>query len=86
MTDIGEFEHFLIIWVTRARQYMQLDQTMYALKYFRMFATFLGPTQKLRKYPLPSNAVDRIAQEQGELLEKEQRWLDNIPYRSLLSD
>ena len=84
MSDMGELEHFLNIRVTRTRKYMQLNQTVYAAKVLNMFEAFLGPTQKTRKYPLPSNAVDLIAQEQEELSEEQQRWLDNFPYRSLL--
>ena len=65
MSDMGELKHFLNIRVTRTRKYMQLDQSVYAvIKVLNMFEAFLGSTQKTRKYPLPSNAVDLIAQEQ----------------------
>ena len=53
---------------------------MQLIEVLNMFEAFLGPTQKTRKYPLPSNAVDLIAQEQGELSEEQQGWLDNFPY------
>ena len=84
MSDRGELEHFLNIRETRTRNYMQLNQTVYAVKVFNMFEAFLGPTQKTRKHPLPSNAVDLIAQEQGELSEEQQRWLDNFQIEAYL--
>ena len=78
ISDMGELDHVLDIRVTRTRKHMHLDQTAYAVKVLNMFEAFLDPTQKTRKYPLPSNAVDLIAQEQGELSEEQQRWLE--PY------
>ena len=73
------YEHFLDIRVTRTCKYMHLGLTVYAVKVLNMFEAFFGTTQKTRK-----NAVYLIAQEQRELSEEQERWLDNSPYRSLL--
>ena len=46
-------------------------------------ADFIGPPHKTRKCPLPSDAVDRIAQDQGKLTAREQTYLDNFLYSRL---
>ena len=48
------------------------------------FADFLGPPQKTRKSPLPSDALERIVRAEGELSDDDRVYLDNFPYRSLL--
>ena len=53
-----------------------------------MFDTFnahLGTENKFRKYPLPSDTLDRIAKEPKECSEEDQWYVDNFPHRSMLS-
>ena len=70
--------------VTRSREYIQLDQRVYTSKVLEKFATFLGPAHKVRKSPLPSDAVYLIARLKQELSNVDQTYVDNFPYRSLL--
>ena len=46
--------------------------------------TFLGPAEKVRKSPLPSDAVDRIARVKQEPSDADRTYIDNFPYGSLL--
>ena len=48
------------------------------------FADFIDLPHKTLKCPLPSDATDRIAQDQEELTAQEQLYKDNFPYRNLL--
>ena len=57
---------------------------MYTSKVLEKFVTFLGPDHKVRKSPLPSDAVDWIARVEKELSDADQTYVDNFPYRSLL--
>ena len=59
-------------------------QSVYTLKVLEKFVTFLGPTHKVRKSPLPSDAVGRIARVEQEVSDVDQTYVDNFPYRSLL--
>ena len=69
MTDIGALEHFLNVRVTGTRRFIQLDHSVHIQKVLDKFADFLGPPQKTRKSPLPSDASKRIARAEGELSE-----------------
>ena len=85
MTDMGELEFFLNVCVTRTKRFIQLDQSVYIKScWIHLLTSLVHLTRHVSKCPLPSNAVDRIAQDQGELTEQEQIYLDNFPYRSLL--
>ena len=87
MTDMGELEHFLNVRVTRTKDYLQMDQKVYTEKVLEQHADHLGPAEKTRKQPLPTNAMDQIGQEAREKLpvsDEDQAFLDNFPYRSLL--
>ena len=84
MTDMGELEFLLNVCVTCTKRFIQLDQSVYIHKVLDKFADFNGPPHKTRTCSLPSNAVDRIAQDQQELLTQEQVYQDNFSYRSLL--
>ena len=84
MTDMGALKHFLNVRVTWTRRFIQQDQSVYTLKVLDKFADFLGPPQKTKKSPLPSDASKRIARAKGELLDDDRVYLDNFPYRSLL--
>jgi hypothetical protein len=88
MTDMGELEHFLNVRVTRTKDYMQMDQTVYTEKVLEKNAAFLGPADKTKKNPLPADASDRIAKGARDaaegVSEEDQAYLDNFPYRSLL--
>ena len=66
MTDMGALEHFLKMRVTSTRRFIQLGQSLYTQKVLDKFADFLGPPQKTRKSPLPSDASERIARVEGE--------------------
>ena len=80
MTDMGALEHFLNVRVTRSRKYIQLNQSVYTSKVLEKFVTFLGPTHKVRKSPLPSDAVERIGRVEQELSDADQTYVDNFPY------
>ena len=84
MTDMGAVEHFLNVRVTRGQDFIQLDQQTYAEKILLKFADFLGPSSKIRKSPLPLDAMDRINQADSDLTPEEKEGVDNYPYRSLL--
>jgi hypothetical protein len=88
MTDMGELEHFLNVRVTRTKDYIQMDQTVYTEKVLEKNAAFLGPSDKTKKNPLPADAMDRIAKGKSDEAEgvstEDQAYLDNFPYRSLL--
>ena len=81
---MGALEHFLNVRVTRTRRFIQLDQSVYTQKVLDKFADFLGPPQKTKKSPLPSDASERIARVEGELSDDDRVYLDNFPYRSVL--
>ena len=83
-TDMGALEHFLNVRVTRIRRFIQLDQSVYTQKVLDKFADFLGPHQKSKKSPLPSDASERIARAGGELSDDDRVYLNSFPYRSLL--
>ncbi len=84
MSDMGELEHFLNVRVTRTKNYIQLDQSTYAEKILTKYAAFLGPSNKVRKSPLPVDAMDRINCTDSENSSQEEEGVDNYPYRSLL--
>ena len=84
MSDMGELEHFLNVRVTRDSRSIRLDQSVYTQKVLDKYADFLGPSGKTRKYPLPSDAADQLAQNDSDLTEEQQLHLDNFPYRSLI--
>ena len=48
------------------------------------FSAPLGTENKIRKCPLPSDTMDRIAKEPKECSEEDHRYVDNFPYRSML--
>ena len=81
---MGALEHFLNVRVTRTRRFIELGQSVYTQKVLDKFANFLGPLQKTRKSPLPSDASERIARVEGELSEDDRVYSDDFPYRSLL--
>ena len=62
---MGALEYFLNVRVTRTRRFIQLDQSVYTQKLLDKFADFLGPPQKTKKSPLPSDASKRIARAEG---------------------
>ena len=69
MTDMGALEHFLSVRVTRTRRFIPLDQSVYTQKVLDKFADFLGPPQKTRESPLPSDTSERIARVESKLSE-----------------
>ena len=85
MTDMGELEHFLNVRVTRTKDCIRMDQTVYINKVLEVNEEYLGPTGKTRKQPLPATAMDAIGRDDSsEATNDEQSYLDNFPYRSLL--
>ena len=84
MTDMGELEHFLNVRVTRQSGSLRMDQTVYAEKVLEKFEPFLGSPTRTRKYPLPSDAPERLAREDVDITAEDQLYLDNFPYRSLI--
>ena len=85
MTDMDALVHFLNVLVTRSCSYVQLDQSVYSQKVFDTFSAYLGTENKIRRYPLPSDTLDRIAKEPKECSEEDQRYVDNFPfYRRIL--
>ena len=84
MTDMGALEHFLNVCVTRSRSYIQLDQSVYTQKVLDTFSAHLGTENKIRKRPLPSDTMDRIAKEPKECSEEDQWHVDNFPHRKML--
>ena len=84
MTDMGELEHFLNVRVSRSSECISLDQTVYIQKVLDKFSAFLGPITKTKKYPLPSDAAERIALQSEDYTEEQRVYVDNFPYRSLI--
>jgi hypothetical protein len=82
MSDLSELRHFLNVRVTRTRQYLHLDQSVYLGKIIEKHAHYVG--QKKRKSPLPSDVLKQLAEEQTDLNPEEQEFLDNFPYRTLV--
>lgn len=83
--DMGEMEHFLNVRVTRTPEYIRLDQSVYAAKILEKFEKYLGPPRKVRKSPLPAEAMDLVAKgARHEHTEEEQLIVDNFPYRPLI--
>ena len=80
MTDMGDLEFFLNVRVTRTKRFILLDPSVYINKVLDKFVDFFGSPHETRKCPLPSNAVDRIARDQGELIAQEQMYLDNLQF------
>ena len=69
MTDMGALEHFLNVRVTRSRESIRLNQSVYTSKVLEKFAMFP------RSCP-----VDRIARVEQELSDADQTYVDNFPY------
>ena len=85
MKDMGEMEHFLNVRVTRTPEYIRLDQSVYAAKILEKFEKYLGSPRKVRKSPLPAEAMDLVAKgARHEHTEEEQLIVDNFPYRPLI--
>ena len=71
MIDMGELEFYLHVRVTRTKKFIQIFQAVYIHKVLDMFADLICKPHTTRKCLLPSDAVDRIAQDQGELTAQE---------------
>jgi hypothetical protein len=57
---------------------------VYTQKVLDKFADFRGPRGKTKCYPLPADAADQLAQQDSDLTEEQQQYLDNFRYRSLI--
>jgi hypothetical protein len=57
---------------------------VYTQKVLDKFADFRGPRGKTKCYPLPADAADQLAQQDSDLTEEQQHYLDNFRYRSLI--
>ena len=71
--------------VTRTQNCLKLDQTVYIKKILAKYVDFLGPRDKTRRYPLPSDVMDRIKVGVEHVHStEEQELVDNFPYRPLI--
>ena len=83
MIDMGALEHFLNVRVTRSCSYIQPNQSVYSQKVLGTLSAYRGTENKIRKCPLPSDTMDRIAKKPKECSEEDHRYVDNFPYRSI---
>ena len=74
MSDMGELKHFLNVRVTRTAGSIKLGQVVYTQKVLDKYSDFLGPRGKTRKFPLPADAADRLAQRGSNLNWEEQQY------------
>ena len=80
MTDMDEVEHSLNVRVTRTIGSLTVDKSVYTQRCWTSFVEHLGPSHKTKKCPLPH----RLVKPDGDFSAKEQRYLNNFLYRSLI--
>jgi hypothetical protein len=83
MTDMGEMQHFLNIKITRTTNSLRMDQTTYAMKILAKFAAYLGKSKKGKKYPFPTDAMERLA-DTTPITNAQQLFVNCFPYRSIV--